>query len=205
MTEIDFDRLGDVWRRQPDPAEMARLQRTAVDVARRARWGYALDIVAAVAVAAVVIILVASNPRIETVLMGGGAILLLLASNVRQRKLRKVELRSLTGSTEDMLDQSIERVETRIKHSYFSLAAVGPALLIGGLVAASAGAWRGGSVVPVLNDIPLLRTVWLGVAIAMIAGVVTFSILAIRRGRRELGRLTAMREAYRDERESTGP
>ena len=205
MTDFDLDRLGDVWRQQPDPEEMARLQRTAAAVSRRARWGYVLDILAAIAVAAVVIILVASNPRIETLLMGSAAILVLLGTNVRQRKLRKVELRSLAGSTEDMLDQSIERIETRIKHSRFTLAAVGPGLLIGALLAASAGVGRGGSVMPALNDIPLLRMVWLGVAIAVIVGVVIFSVLAIRHGRRELGRLMAMREAYRDERESTAP
>lgn len=205
MSDFDLERLGDVWRKQPGPAEMEQLQRTAAGVSRRARFAQVFDIGAGILVSGVVILLVLSNPRTETVVMGSAAILVLLISNIRLRRLRQIELRSLTGSTEDMLNQSIEQVETRIKHSRFTLAAAGPALLIGGLVAASAGAWRGGSVLPVLNDIPLLRTVWLGVAIAVIAGVVIFSVLAIRRGRRELGRLVAMREAYRHERESTVP
>ena len=108
MSDFDLDRLGDVWRQQPDPAEMERLQRTAVAVARRARLAAIVDICAAVAVAAVVVILVLANPRSQTFVMGCAAILVLLGSNVRLRKLRQVELKGLTGTTEDMLDQSIE-------------------------------------------------------------------------------------------------
>ena len=44
MSDFDLDRLGDVWRQQPDPAEMERLQRTAIAVARRARLSAILDI-----------------------------------------------------------------------------------------------------------------------------------------------------------------
>ena len=33
MSDFDLDRLGDVWRQQPDPAEMERLRRTAIAVA----------------------------------------------------------------------------------------------------------------------------------------------------------------------------
>ena len=98
MSDFDLDRLGDVWRQQPDPAEMERLQRTAIAVARRARLAAILDVCTAVAVAAVVIILVITNPRIQTVVMGSAAILVLLGSNLRLRKLRQVELKGLTGS-----------------------------------------------------------------------------------------------------------
>jgi len=203
MTDIDLDRLGDVWRQQPDAAEMERLQRTAAEVSRRARFAQVVDVGAAVVVAGVVVLLVLSNPKTETFVMGAAAIMLLLGSNIRQRKLRQVELRSLTGSTEDMLDQSIERVETTLKHRRFTLTAVGPSILIGGLVAWSAGVWRGGSILPALAENPLLRILWLGGAIAVMAGFVIFSLVAMRRGRRELGRLVAMREAYRQEREST--
>ena len=44
MTDFDLDRLGDVWRQQPDPAEMERLQRSAAAVSRRARWAQLVDI-----------------------------------------------------------------------------------------------------------------------------------------------------------------
>jgi len=205
MSDFDLERLGDVWRKQPGPAEMEQLQRTAAGVSRRARFAQIFDIGAGIVVSGVVILLVLSNPRTETVVMGAAAILVLLVSNIRQRRLRQVELRSLTGTTEDMLNQSIDRVETTLKHTRFTLTAVGPSLLIGGLFAASAGVWRGGSILPALNDIPLLRMVWFGATIAALVGFVIFSALALRRGRRELGRLLAMREAYRHERESTAP
>lgn len=205
MSDFDLERLGDVWRQPPGPAEMEQLQRTAAGVSRRARFAQVFDIGAGIVVSGVVILLVLSNPRTETVLMGAAAILVLLISNIRQRRLRQVELRSLTGSTEDMLNQSIERVQATIKRTRFTLIGVGPSLLIGGLFAASAGVGRGGAILPALNDMLLLRVIWLGVAIAVIVGFVIFSALAIRRGRRELGRLVAMREAYRQERESTAP
>src|SRR5689334_22990125 len=109
MTDFDLDRLGDVWRQQPDPAEMARLQKSAADVAQRARVTQVTDIVVALVVAAVVIFLVASNPKPGTIALGTAAILVLLGSNIRLRRLRQVELQTLAGSTEDMLDQSIQR------------------------------------------------------------------------------------------------
>jgi hypothetical protein len=205
MTDFDLDRLGGVWRQQPDAVELEQLQRSAAAVSRRARRSQVVDIGAALAVATVVVLLVLSNPKPGTFLIGGAAILLLLGSNIRLRRLREVELRSLTGGTEDMLDQSIERVEKTLKHNRFTLTAIGPALLVGGLVAVSAGVRRGGSVLPALNDVPLLRIAWLGLAIAGLATVVIVSLLAMRRGRRELEKLLAMREAYRHERESPAP
>jgi len=90
MSDFDLERLGDVWRQQPDAAEMERLQRTAAAVSRRARYSQIVDVAAAVAIAGVVISLVASNPRGDAVLMGTAAILVLLYSNFRQRKLRQV-------------------------------------------------------------------------------------------------------------------
>lgn len=197
MTDFDLDRLGDVWRRQPDPAEMARLQRTAAAVSRRARFSQIFDVVAGAAVSAVVIFLVWTNPRFETFLLGAAAIFVLLVSNMRLRKLRQVELRSLTGSTEDMLDQSINRLETTLKYKLFSLIAIGPALVVGFLLAWAAGANPGVTVAPAL------RLVWRGTTFAVLAGGVVYLVLAIRRERRELQRLRAMRESYRLEGESS--
>ena len=138
MSDFDLDRLGDVWRQQPDAAEMERLQRSAAAVRRRARLSQIVDVVVAVAVAGVVIVLVLSNPRSEAFVMGAAAILVLLYSNFRLRKLRQVELRILSGSTEDMLDQSIERVEKTIKHNRFTLIAMGPGIIIGALFGSAA-------------------------------------------------------------------
>lgn len=197
MTDFDLDRLGDVWRRPPDPAEMERLQRTAAAVSRRARIAQILDILAGAALAVVVIFLVWASPRFETFLMGATAILVLLGSNVRLRKIRNVELRSLAGSTEDMLDQSINRLETTLKHKRFSLIAIGPCLAIGFLLAWAAG------VTPVMLGVPAFRLVWRGTTFAVLAGAVVFLVIASRRERRELQRLRAMRESYRLEGESS--
>jgi hypothetical protein len=203
MTDFDLERLGDVWRQQPDPAELERLQRAAAAVSRRARLSQIVDIVAAMAVAGVVVALVLSNPRTEAFLMGAAAILVLLYSNYRQRKLRQVELRNLTGSTETMLQQSIERVETTLKHNRVSLIALGPALVIGVLFAFTVLERHGTlrvSIIP--SEGPVLWLVRGGI-IAAIAGFAMFMVIAVRRGRRELERLKTMREAYRHEHEST--
>jgi len=203
MTDLDLDRLGDVWRQQPDPAEMDRLQRSAAAVSRRARLAWVVDIVAAVAVAVVVILLVLSNPKIGTFLIGSATILVLLGSNIRLRKLRQVELRSLTGSTEDMLDQSIERIETKLKHNRLSLIFGGPAFLVGILSATASNPNAIGNLLPTLREIPLSRTLASALAVGILAIIAVVILLGIRRGRRELGRLRTMREAYRHEHDST--
>ncbi|HVQ09507.1 MAG TPA: hypothetical protein VMS43_13835 [Allosphingosinicella sp.] len=203
MTDLDLDRLGDVWRQQPNPAEMERLRRSAALVSRRARLARVVDIAAALALAAVVILLVLSNPKIGTFLIGGAAILVLLGSNIRLRNLRQVELKSLSGSTEDMLDQTIERIETTLKHHRLSLIIGGPAFLAGLLSATSADSNFIRTLLPALHEIPTSRA-WLsalGFGGAAIATVII--LLAIKRGRRELERLRAMREAYRHEHDST--
>ena len=201
MTDLDLERLGDVWREQPDPAELERLRRSAIAVSRRARLQQVLDLAAAMLVAGVVLFLVASSGRLETVLTGAAAILVLLVSQIRQRRLRQMELRSLSGTTEDMLDQSVERVEATLRHNRLSLIAIGPVLGLALLFAATADAGDG----PLLGGpagSPLLRALWLGLGLALVAGIVLFLLLAIRRGRRELERLRAMRNSYRAEAES---
>lgn len=204
MTDLDFDRLGDVWRRQPDPAEMERLQRTAAAVSKRARLAQIVDVVASLAVAGVVVLLVLANPGSATVVMGVAAILVLLAGNVRQRKLRQVELRSLAGGTEDMLDQSIERIETTLRHNRFSLIGIGPALLLASLFAATverpAEAMLGS-----LADLPYFRALWVGGWLIALVGSILYIRQSMRRSGRELERLTAMRESYRQEGESSAP
>ena len=134
MTDFDLDRLGDVWRQQPDPAEMERLQKSAAAVARRAQITQVTDIVAAIAVAAVVIFLVASNPKPGTMVIGSAAILILLFSNIRLRRVRRIELEQLTGGTEEMLDQSIGRVETSLRHLRVSIIGFPLTLLVGAVV-----------------------------------------------------------------------
>ena len=201
MSDFDLDRLGDVWRQQPDAEELERLRRSAAAVARRARLAQFVDIAAALAVSAVVVLLVASNPKTDTILIGAAAILVLLGSNIRLRKLRRVELSNLTGSTEDMLDQSIDRVETTIRHHRFALIGVLPAFVVGSLVVVLT---RGYLRVPALQSPSPLRVTWVLLAVALVVGGVIVSFRAVKRGRRELGRLQAMRDAYRREQESAG-
>jgi hypothetical protein len=198
MSDFDLDRLGDVWRQQLDPEELARLQKSAAAVARRARLAQVIDIGAALAVSAVVIMLVASNPKINTILIGAAAILVLLSSSVRLRRLRRVELETLTGGTEDMLDQSINRVETTLRYRRYSLIAIGPGFVAGTLVAIFA---QGRGILPTVQSWPPSLV---ALVIAVVAMATAFSFRALGRGRTELERLRAMREAYRRERESTG-
>ena len=197
MTDLDLERLGDVWRQQPDPEELERLQRTAQGVRRRARLQQILDVVTATLVAGVVLYFVSTSGRIDAVLVGTAAILVLLLNSVRQRRLREVELRSLTGSTEDMLDQSIERVETTVRHNRWSLIGIGPACGLAMIFAATAD---GGKLRGALG-MPWLRVMLFGAGVALMVGLFIFLVLALRRGRRELDRLRTLRNAYRTDSE----
>jgi hypothetical protein len=202
MSDFDLDRLGDVWRQQPDPEEMQRLQRTAIAVARRARLAAIMDLCAAFAVAAVVIILVITNPKLQTVVMGSAAILVLLGSNIRLRRLRRIELMRLTGTTEDMLDQSIARVETTLRHHKFTLYAM-PPVLLGTFIFAASVAPERRAILGAFADIFWFRTLLFAASTTALVAFAIFVIFSLRRCRRELNRLNAMREAYREERDSS--
>ena len=202
MTDFDLDRLGDVWRQEPDPAELERLRKSAAAVARRARLTQVIDIAAALIVSAVVIFLVASNPKADTLAIGAGAIMVLLASNLRLRKVRRVELRNMTGGTVEMLDQSIVRAETTMRHHRFGMVAILPAFAIGLVVAAAA---RGGQLLPAFRDDLKLGVAALGAGVALVVLTFLYSLRGLGRAKRELQRLKAMREAYRREHESTLP
>jgi hypothetical protein len=204
MSDFDLDRLGDVWRQQPDPAEMERLRRTAIAVARRARVAAILDVLTALAVAGVVIVLVLANPKVQTFVMGSAAILVLLGSNLRQRKLRQVELKQLTGTTEEMLRQSIDRIETTLRHHKFTLYGIAP-LFLATYIFAKIVAPNPGSLLGGLRETPWFRPITFGAGVAAVVALAIFLILSIRRGRRELNRLNVMRDAYSLERDSSAP
>jgi len=203
MNEFDLERLGDVWRRQPDPAEMEKLQRTAAAVSRQARRAQIVDLGAAVLVAGVVIVLVLSNPRVDTFLMGGAAIGVLLYSLVRQRQLRAVELRSLTGGTEDMLDQSIERVEATLKRHRFSFIIFFPAAALGVLLSALVAPPSGKFELPAFIANSELRVLVAPAFILFVAVAAVYLVRNFRASGRELNRLKLMRDAYRREDETT--
>lgn len=203
MTDFDLDRLGDLWRAQPDPAEMERLQRSADAAARRARWGHLSDLALAALVSLAVILLVWSNPTVKTGLLGGAAILLMLSSTIRQRQLRKAELGELAGSSEQMLDQSIQRVEATLKRIRFGLVGVGPGFLVGIVIAASSNSGAGNALIARLRDSGPIAAL---AATAIVAGLIALSLYflnMVRRNRAELARLTTLREAYRRETEDS--
>ena len=202
MIDFDLDRLGDVWRQRPDPAELEALKRSADAVRRRARLAQLIDIVAAVVVAAVVLLLVLSNPQVNTVLVGGAAILMLLGSEVRSRRLRQEELRSLTGSTEQMLDQSITRTKATIKRSRFQLLSAVPGLSLGLLLAYVVDDGAAGTLRKLSSD-PGTRIIVTLILVFVLTALMAYLVKTIRASRRELDRLVALREAYRGEQDSS--
>ena len=204
MSDLDLERLGDVWRQPPDPAELEELKRAAEAVRRRARWVQLVDVVAAVAVAGVVLLLVLSNPATDTFVVGGGAILLLLVSQIRSRRLRQKELASLSGSAEEMLDQSIERVRATLKRTRSTLIWTPPGIVIGIVVTFLAERRSGGEFARRIAEQEGLGVVLQVAAIVALAAGVLVLVRSLRQNRRELDRLLALRQSYREEQESGG-
>ena len=199
MSDIDLDRLGDVWRAQPDPAEIEQLRHAAEAVQRRARWGQLADFWLAFLVSGVILALVIASPQLKTSLVGGFIILYLLYSTVRQRRLRAIELTTLTGSTERMLDQLIERAEAAAKRSRLSLIMTGPALLLGLGFAAALDRETRQSPLQKLSTMPWVGTFAVPV---LVVALVVASLHLLRtniRSRREIDRLKLLRNAYRAE------
>lgn len=196
MNEIDLDHLGDVWRAQPDPAELERLRRSAETVRSRARWGQAADLWLALLVSAVVLILTLSNPTVETGLVGAAAIALILISTIRQRRLRALELATLSAPTEQMLDQSILRAQTTVRRAWLSLWMMPPGLLLGLGFGAMLDRGEGSGLLERLaqsTNLKILAAVLISLAAAAIA---THLIRIRRQARSELERLIQLREAY---------
>ena len=203
MSDLDLDRLGDLWRQEPDPAELAELRRAADAARHRAKWAQRIDTTAAFVLAAVLALLVLRNPRFDTLLVGGAAILFLLVTQVRQRRLRAAELRSLTGTSEEMLDQLIERVGHTLKRSRLGVVFAVPAILTGWLFGHVVEVKPGGELAELIAAYPGLRSIVLLVAALGFAGAAFLAFRQYRRSQRELERLIALREIYRQERESS--
>jgi hypothetical protein len=196
MSDFDLDRLGDVWRAQPDPEEIARLQRSADAVRRSARLGQFVDVGLAVVVTVAVMVLIISNARIETALAGGAAILLILYSMVHQRRLRAVELATLSGSTEHMLDQSIERTEATIRRARFNLATTPLGIPLGIAFGAALDRGQGSGMLQRMSSEPLIAAL-VGVILSVAVVAICIHLIRVsRRARRELDRLTRLRQAY---------
>lgn len=201
MNDFDLDRLGDVWRQQPDPGELEALRRSADYVRRRARWAQAVDIASALVVAGVILFLVLSNPQKDTLVVGSAAILVLLFGQQRQRRLRREELKGLTGSAEEMLVQSVVRAEATLRRTKFSLFTLPPALGLGIVLSYVVDTGAEGELLTRFSSDPTISTllkVLIGVLV-IIAGV--YLVSSMRRHREELERLKGLSDAYRQERE----
>ena len=205
MNEFDLEHLGDVWRRQLNPAELEELRRSADAVRQRARGAHVVDVVSALLVAGVLILLVLSNPRIDTAIVASAAILAMLVNHRRQRRLRQLELRSLSGSTEEMLDQSIARIEATLKRNQFQLILIGPGIVFGLVVAHFALLGTEGRLPMGLGVAPTIGKVLVALGAAGLVGMAIHLFHVIRRSRQERDRLITLRNAYREERESTRP
>jgi hypothetical protein len=99
-----------------------------------------------------------------------------------------------------MLDQSIVRVATTLRHLRVSVIGFPVAAVAGALVAYVSLDRR---IFDAAQDWPY-RSLLMPLGIVVVVGVMVFALRAIRRGKKELERLETMREAYRRERESTG-
>ena len=202
MTDLDLERLGDVWRQPPDAKELEELKRSAEQVRRRARWLQVVDIVAALVVSGVVLWMVLANPQLDTLLVGGGAIVILLGSQVRSRRFRQQELRSLTGSAEQMLDQSIERVQASLKRARSGLILLPSAIVLGLLVGYVTESRSRGPLREAIDSLPGLGPVMYFTALAGLAATILLVLRNLHKNRRELERLTALRASYTEDEES---
>jgi len=199
MTDLDLERLGDVWRQRPEPKELEEIRRAAEAVRRRARWLQVVDIVAALVVGGVVLWMVLANPKTDTLVVGGAAILILLGSQIRSRRFRQQELRSLTGSAEQMLDQSIERVRASLKRARSGLIVFFPAVFLGLLVGYVAEDRSPSALRQLIASWPGLGEVIFVVTLAALAVAFLLVLRNLHKSRRELERLIALRDSYSED------
>jgi hypothetical protein len=90
-----------------------------------------------------------------------------------------------------------------LKRTRYSLFAIGPALLIGWVFMHAVTGRPVRGLLPDMFDAPWFRFLWNGGILVVLGAGALYFAMSIRRGQQELGRLVAMREAYREEREST--
>jgi hypothetical protein len=205
MRDFDLDRLGDLWREEPEPAEIAALQRSARRARGRARLAAGIDAFVAVLLAGAVIAIVAISPQPRTLLLGGAAILVLLMGHIRKRRYREIELQALSTDSSAMLDQSIARIEARRNRTRLGLLAIGPATLLGILFAGAADEGTSGELFQrIWADPELRRAVFVGAVVALGAAVLQMAA-TWRRSGRELTRLRELRAAYRKEEDPQPP
>ena len=198
MTDLDLERLGDLWRQRPTAEELESLRRSAETARRKAKRDQRLDLIVAVAVAGIVLLLVAFNPSVDIMMAGGAAILILLISQSRVRRLRREELKSLTGSTQEMLDQSVARAKAAHKRTRFQFYAVIPSFILGLGIAALVERRSDEFYGRLLDEIGL--ALWMTAAGLLVISALLFVFgRASRRSKEEMERLVELHSAFRSE------
>jgi hypothetical protein len=198
MSDFDLDRLGEMWRQDPEPAEIEHLRATARAVSRRARMAQFVDTAGAVVVGAALVAIVIVSPQPGTFAAVAAALLLMLFSVLRNRKLREAEIRMLTGTTEQMLDQSIERLVAKRKRMRFNLFST-PLLLPIGIWLISTRDRGYGDFETALAADPTLRIALVAIVLVFLLGPVIVYLRPFLRSRAELEQLVALRDVYRQE------
>jgi hypothetical protein len=198
MTDFDLDRLGELWRKDPEPAEIERMRRSAAAISRRARRAQLADTLGTIVTSIAMLALTILNRNPKTLLVAVAGMLLLLISFVRNRKLREAEIRMLTGTTEEMLDQSIERARSTRKRMRFNLLAAPLMIPVVVLLLSIRGAARG--ILATKFHIPP-GTPWIiaGIVAILLAAMTIGYARSFRRSGEELERLLRLRGAYRRE------
>lgn len=199
MSEIDLDRLGDLWRTPPDAAELDQLRRSAEAVRRRARLGQVTEFWLAAVVSAIVIALIFSNPRVETALFGGAAIMAMLFSTIRQRRLRQAELKTLAGSTDQMLNQTVARLQATVTRARLNLIGAPPAVLIGLAFGWTLDSGAGSPVFTRFSTSPLTPLLVAALIFLILGGALVHFGRALRRARMQLDQIIRLRDDFQSE------
>lgn len=203
MSDLDLDRLGELWRKELDAEAIEALRRKADAVKRRARWATIFDHILAALIVVTVLLIIFSDPRLGIVFVGGVAIVFLVLSQLRQRRYRRLELEGLAGGTEAMLDQLIARSEATLKRASSSLFLIGPATVLGVLFGLAADQDRAGGFFAQRDGDPL-QILLVPLAVLVLAVILIHLYRTVRRSRRELERLTELRESYSAENAASG-
>jgi hypothetical protein len=123
----------------------------------------------------------------------------MLFSTVRQRRLRMIELATLSGSTEHMLDQSIERARATIRRARLNLLTTPLGLPLGIAFGAALDRGQGSGMYQRLTSEPLI-TALVSMTLLVAAATICVYLIRVRRAaRQELERLTQLRQAYEAE------
>ena len=149
--------------------------------------------------AAIIIVLLVSNPRLETSLLGGATLLYMLYGTIRQRRLREIELRTLSGSTERMLDLMVARLEATVKRARLNLWSAVPGIAVGIGFGWALDRGTGSPLLTRFAASPLTAFIIAGtISVLAVLSVVHFT-QALRRAKRELREITHIREDFQFE------